>query len=130
MNEEAIKKMTKGFSRKQNVKLAIYSAELVLPIFEKQYPKDNRPRKAIAAAKKCIESDTKENRIARAAAANAAAANAVANAAAAAKAAVANAAVGAGASAAANAAARAVSGARDEINKNIRDYAVKLSEEK
>ena len=74
MNKEAIKKMTKDFSRKQNIKLAIYSAELVLPIFEEKYPEDNRPRKSIEAAKKCLVSDTKKNRTAAAAAADAAAA--------------------------------------------------------
>lgn len=34
-----------------SVKLAIYSAELVIDIFEKQYPDDKRPRLAIEAAK-------------------------------------------------------------------------------
>jgi type IV secretory pathway VirB10-like protein len=35
----------------QNIKWAIYSAELSLNYFEKEYPTDNRPRKAIQAAK-------------------------------------------------------------------------------
>jgi hypothetical protein len=47
---------------KQFVKYAVYAAELVLPIFEKKYPKDDRPRKAIEAAKKVIKRNTKTNR--------------------------------------------------------------------
>ena len=54
------------FSHEKNLKLAVYSAELVLVIFEGKYPHDDRPRKAIEAAKKCLESDTKENRLAAA----------------------------------------------------------------
>ena len=68
-NFKEIRNMTKDFNLEQNVKLAIYSTELVLPIFEVKYPHDNRPRKAIEAAKKCLESDTKENRTAATAAA-------------------------------------------------------------
>jgi len=71
--KEEIRKMTKDFNRKQNIKLAIYSAELVLHLFEKKYPQDKRPRKAIAAAKKCLKSNTEENRSAAAHAADAAA---------------------------------------------------------
>ena len=44
-----------GFSRlatkQQNQKIAIFSAELVLDIFEKKSPNDKRPREAIQAAK-------------------------------------------------------------------------------
>ena len=60
--KQEIRKITKDYTREQNFKLAIYSAELVLPIFEKKYPKDNRPRKAIEAAKKCLESNSVENK--------------------------------------------------------------------
>jgi hypothetical protein len=52
--------------------LAIYAAELVIDIYEKQYPNDKRPREAIEAAKKVLEKDTKKNRDAADAAADAA----------------------------------------------------------
>jgi len=35
--------------------IAIFAAELVLPIFEKKYPDDDRPRKAIEAKKSWLE---------------------------------------------------------------------------
>lgn len=41
---------------------AIFAAELVLPIFEKKYPDDKRPRNAIDAAKAVLKNDTPENR--------------------------------------------------------------------
>ena len=50
------------FSKKQKIQYAVYAAEQVIDIFEKKYPDDKRPRKAIEAAKKCIENDTEENR--------------------------------------------------------------------
>jgi len=50
------------FDRKQKIKYAIYAAEQVIDIFEKEYPDDKRPREAIEAANKVLESDTKENR--------------------------------------------------------------------
>jgi hypothetical protein len=37
------------------VRYAVFAAEQVLPIFEEEYPDDNRPRKAIEAAKAYIE---------------------------------------------------------------------------
>ena len=43
-----------------NVKLALFSAEQVLHIFEKAYPKDNRPRLAIQATKDYIANPCKE----------------------------------------------------------------------
>ena len=49
------------WTKKDSVSLSIYSAELVLNNFEKLYPDDDRPRKAIEAAKKVLENDT-ENR--------------------------------------------------------------------
>jgi hypothetical protein len=48
--------------RKQRIRYAVFAAELALPIFEKKYPEDKRPRNAIEAAKKCLENDTEENR--------------------------------------------------------------------
>ena len=61
------------WTKKDSLQLAIFSAELVLPIFEKKYPDDYRPRKAIEAAKKVLQKDTKKNRLAAADAAYAAA---------------------------------------------------------
>jgi len=55
------------------VRYAVFAAEQVITIFEKDYPKDHRPREAIAAAKKWAETPTEENRIAGAYAAHAAA---------------------------------------------------------
>lgn len=57
---------------KQYVSYAVYAAELVLPIYEKKYPEDKRPRNAIEAAKKCIDNPSKENKKAAADAAYAA----------------------------------------------------------
>lgn len=50
--------------RKGCLAYAIYAAEQVLHIYEKKHPNDLRPRKAIEAAKKVLEKDTKENRLA------------------------------------------------------------------
>ena len=63
--------LTRLFDKTNNVKYAVYSAELVLPIFEKKHPKDDRPRKAIEAAKNWLANPT--NAAAAAAAAYAAA---------------------------------------------------------
>ena len=52
------------WTKKDSVKLAIYAAELVLDIFEKKYPKDERPRTAIDAAKKWLKEPTEENKVA------------------------------------------------------------------
>jgi hypothetical protein len=102
------------FQRRDWLELAIYSAELVLPIWEQEYPDDSRPRQAIDAAKAVLASDTPETRAAANAAANAAGAAAnAANAAWAAWAAwaAANAANAAGAAWAAGDAARAAGAA-------------------
>jgi hypothetical protein len=58
----------------QRVRYAVFAAEQVIGIYEAKYPKDRRPRKAIAAAKKWAEEPTEENRKAAAKAAYAAAA--------------------------------------------------------
>jgi len=42
------------WGKKDSVRLAIYCTELVLPNFEKEFPKDKRPRKAILAAKRWL----------------------------------------------------------------------------
>ena len=57
-------RITKAYkwTKKDSVALAIYSAELVLKNYEDKYPDDDRPRKAIKAAKKVFENDTAENR--------------------------------------------------------------------
>src|ERR1035437_8464610 len=43
------------WTKTDSVELAIFSAALVTDIFEKKYPKDDRPRKAIEAAKAYVE---------------------------------------------------------------------------
>ena len=49
-------------TRPQYLAYAIYSAERAIKIYEKKYPEENRPRKAIEAAKKVLRGDSKENR--------------------------------------------------------------------
>ncbi len=51
------------------VSYAVYAAELVLPIWEKRYPNNDRPRKTIEAAKRCIADPSKKNKDAARAAA-------------------------------------------------------------
>lgn len=53
---------TNLMSVKQRRILAIYAAEQVLPIFEKSYPDDNRPRKAIKAVKAVLVLDNADTR--------------------------------------------------------------------
>ena len=48
----------------QYLAYATYAAEQVIDIYEKEYPKDDRPRKAINAAKEVLRSDTVGNRAA------------------------------------------------------------------
>jgi uncharacterized protein with ATP-grasp and redox domains len=57
------------WTKEDSVELAIFSAELVIDIFEKKYPKDDRPRKAIEAARKYLEAVKSEDKdsVARAA---------------------------------------------------------------
>jgi len=133
--------------KNEKIKYAIYSARLVIDIFEKKYPNDNRPRKAIEAAELYLEGKVTKEQIgdavdaaayAAADAANAAnaaytAAYAAANAANAAYTAAydaANAAVYAAAAAytAANA-ANAAAADRKEIFKSIITYGLTLIEE-
>ena len=47
---------------KQYVSYAVFAAELVIDIFEKEFPDDNRPRTAIEVAKKCIKNPNDENK--------------------------------------------------------------------
>ena len=50
------------WTKKDSLKLAIFSAELVLKNFEDKHPNDLRPRRAIEAAKKVLFRDTEKNR--------------------------------------------------------------------
>jgi len=61
-----------SWTRQEILRVAIACAEHVLPIFEKRRPDDNRPRRAIEAAKAVLENDTPENRAYAADAADAA----------------------------------------------------------
>ena len=45
-------------TRTQYLKYAIFSAEQVISIYEKKYPNNDKPRKAIESAKKVLENDT------------------------------------------------------------------------
>jgi hypothetical protein len=55
------------WTKPDSVALAIYCAELVVGIYEKQHPDDKRPRQAIEAAKAWLNDPTEENRQAAAA---------------------------------------------------------------
>ena len=50
--------------KKQYIAYAIYAAEQVIDIYDKKYPDDKRPRKAIEAAKEVLKNDSAENRAA------------------------------------------------------------------
>jgi hypothetical protein len=49
------------WQKKDSIALSIFAAELVLKNFESVFPADDRPRKAIEAAKKYSEEPTEEN---------------------------------------------------------------------
>jgi len=49
------------WQKKDSVSLSIFAAELVLKNFESVYPADDRPRKAIEAAKKYLDNPTDKN---------------------------------------------------------------------
>lgn len=55
-------KQTKKVTKEQWVEIAILCAERTLGRFEKQYPKDKSPRKAIEAAKAWLKNPTEKNR--------------------------------------------------------------------
>ena len=125
---------------KDRIRYAIYAAEQVIEIYEKKYPDDTRPRKAIEAAKAVLKINNKANRDAANAAsaavyaaaydANAAYAAYAAASAAYAAANAANAAYAAydaaNATNAAYAAANAAYAAKDEMKKKIILYGLKL----
>ena len=54
----------RAMTYKQLVSYAVFAAEQVIDMYEKKYPADDRPRKAIEAAKKCIEHPSEENKLA------------------------------------------------------------------
>jgi hypothetical protein len=54
--------LSKTFTKPQAVEYAIFAAEQVIGIFEKKYPNDKRPRKAIEAAKTWLKEPTEANR--------------------------------------------------------------------
>ena len=118
---------TRLMTVKQRREIAIFAAEQVLPIFEKKYPYDNRPRKAIEAAKAVLANYTPENR--KAATAASANAYAAVNAATAYAADAAYAAATASAYATAYAAANAADAAADAAA-NASAYARKEMQEK
>ncbi|MDE2021088.1 MAG: hypothetical protein KGJ13_12190, partial [Patescibacteria group bacterium] len=60
------------WKKEDSVSLAIFAAEQVISIYEKKYPDDDRPRKAIQTAKEYLKDPTKKNAYAAYAAANAA----------------------------------------------------------
>jgi len=51
----------KAIDKQQTVGIACLCARRSLVIFEKEYPKENRPRLAIEAAEKWVKNPTKEN---------------------------------------------------------------------
>ena len=121
--------------RPDQIRYAVFMAELVLPIFETERPNDDRPRKAVEAAKAVIENDSEENRkaanaayVAAYAAADAAAYDAAHAAYAAAHAAydAANAAYDAANAAAYAAAYAAARNGKREVQKKILEYGKSL----
>ena len=60
--------ITKKLQHEDKVGYAIYAAELVLDIFEAKYPDDDRPRKAIEAAKNYLKTQAAADAAAYAAA--------------------------------------------------------------
>ena len=49
-------------THEQRIQYSIFAAEKVIEIYEKQYPQDNLPRKAIEAAKAYFKKPTTENK--------------------------------------------------------------------
>ena len=65
--------MRHTLNKTQSVKVAIYAAESVIDIFEKEYPDDKRPREAIEAAKAWLKNPCEQTAADAADAADAAA---------------------------------------------------------
>ena len=117
-------------TRPQYLDYALFAAEQVLPIYEQQYPGDDKPRLAINAARKCIANDTPANRDAAGAAARAAGAAARAAGAAAWAARDAAWAARAAAGAAGAAAGAAGAAARDAMHETILNHGLEVLTEK
>lgn len=113
-------------NRRQRVEISIFCAEKVIDIFEKKYPSDNRPRKAIEAAKNWLESPTEDNRNAAAYAASASAAAYAASASAAAAYAAASATYAAASAASAASVAATYAAARLNLQEEIIHEAVRI----
>lgn len=62
----AIWGFTHVIDKKNRIRFAVYCAEKVLHLFEKEYPDDKRPRQAIQAAKRYMKNMTEENQLAAA----------------------------------------------------------------
>jgi hypothetical protein len=112
--------LQRKLSNTEKIRLAIYSANSVLHIYEEQYPEDKRPREAIKAVRKYLKESPLKNKKAAAHAADAAAHAADAAAHAAAHA----------ADAAADAATYAADAAKRELQIKILKYGIKLMEKK
>lgn len=54
------------WTKNDSIAMSILAAELVIDIFEKEYPNDDRPRKAIEAAKIYLKHPTEKNKCAAA----------------------------------------------------------------
>jgi len=54
--------MSRLLNRKDKIRYAVFAAELVINIYEKEHPNNKAPRKAIEAAKEVIKRDTQSNR--------------------------------------------------------------------
>ena len=54
--------LVRFMSHTQQVRYACFAARLSLPLYEKVYPEDDRPRKAIEAAEAWVANPTEENR--------------------------------------------------------------------
>ena len=54
--------VTRLMHKKQNVQYAIFAAESVIDIYKKKYSKDNRPQKAIQAAKNYLKNPYKKTK--------------------------------------------------------------------
>jgi len=68
-SKEVWPEMTWRWTKKDNVALAVYAAEQVIDIFEKEYPNDKRPREAIKAAKRYLRTGSRKGLAAAGAAA-------------------------------------------------------------
>src|SRR3972149_2532123 len=59
---EGQEELLQSLDTKDRVRYAAFAATQVIGIYEKAYPHDDRPRKAIEAAEKCIAHNSPENR--------------------------------------------------------------------